>query len=107
MIQQLSEDTDLPDAVLAHDVGAEDKSLFEGAKAAGGSMMAMRLATSGLQFDIQTAVDSNAQIIALTARLELTTEMLAETNRRLEEANMRIGRLENELKNRPQPQVGL
>lgn len=62
-----------------------------------GSMMAMRLATQGLQFDIKTAIDTDHRIVDLTARLEVTCRILAETTMRLEQAHMRIGRLENEL----------
>ncbi len=64
---------------------------------ASSSMMAMRLATPGLQFDIRTALDTSSQLVALTARLELTSEMLQDTMRRLEAAHMRIGQLESEL----------
>lgn len=64
---------------------------------ASGSMMAMRLAAPGLQFDIHTALDTSSQLVALTARLELTSEMLQDTMRRLEAAHMRIGQLESEL----------
>lgn len=64
---------------------------------ASGTMMAMRLATPGLQFDIHTALDTSSQLVALTARLELTSEMLQDTMRRLEAAHVRIGQLECEL----------
>lgn len=82
---------------LAADACKEASAESEALGSASGSMMAMRLATPGLQFDIQTALDTNTQLVALTARLELTSEMLQDMMRRLEAAHMRIGQLESEL----------
>ena len=60
----------------------------------GRSTMAVHLSAAGLEMTIDTAVDHSSEIICLSAKLELTTQMLSETTQRLEAAMLRIGQLE-------------
>mgnify|MGYP000591363553 CR=1 FL=1 len=64
---------------------------------AGRSTMAVHLSAAGLEMTIDTAVDHSLEVICLGAKLELTTQMLSDTSRRLEAALLRIGQLEAEL----------
>ncbi|MBP9094033.1 hypothetical protein KBI23_23635 [bacterium] len=64
---------------------------------AGRSTMAVHLSGAGLEMTIDTAIDHSLEIVCLGAKLELTTQMLSDTSRRLEAAMLRIGQLEAEL----------
>ena len=64
---------------------------------AGRSTMALHLSGAGLEVTIDTAIDHSLEIVCLGAKLELTTQMLSDTSRRLEAAMQRIGQLEAEL----------
>ncbi len=64
---------------------------------AGRSTMAVHLSAAGLEMTIDTAVDNSLEMVCLGAKLELTTQMLSDTSRRLEAALLRIGQLEAEL----------
>lgn len=64
---------------------------------AGRSTMAVHLCAAGLEMTIDTVIDHSHEIVCLGAKLELTTQMLADTSRRLEAAMLRIGQLEAEL----------
>lgn len=64
---------------------------------AGRSTMAVHLSAAGLEMTIDTAVDHSLEMVCLGAKLELTTQMLSDTSRRLELALLRIGQLEAEL----------
>jgi hypothetical protein len=63
----------------------------------GRSTMAVHLSAAGLEMTIDTAVDHSLEMVCLGAKLELTTQMLSDTSRRLEAALLRIGQLEAEL----------
>ncbi|MFA6209109.1 MAG: hypothetical protein WCT03_14565 [Candidatus Obscuribacterales bacterium] len=64
----------------------------------GRSTMAVHVSGAGLEMTIDTAIDHSTEIICLSAKLELTTQMLSDTSRRLEAAMLRIGQLEAELR---------
>ena len=72
---------------------------------AGRSTMALHLSGAGLEMTIDTAIDHSLEIVCLGAKLELTTQMLNDTARRLEAAMLRIGQLEAELHTRQNQSV--
>ncbi|MFA7337025.1 MAG: hypothetical protein WC028_09595 [Candidatus Obscuribacterales bacterium] len=76
---------------------SEEPIIAIGCADAGRSTMAVHLSGAGLDMTIDTAIDHSLEIVCLGAKLELTTQMLSDTSRRLEAAMLRIGQLEAEL----------
>lgn len=74
-----------------------EDSIANSSADAGRSTMAVHLCAAGLEMSIDTVIDHSLEIVCLGAKLELTTQMLADTSRRLEAAMLRIGQLEAEL----------
>lgn len=79
------------------DAATEEPIIATGCADAGRSTMAVHLSAAGLEMTIDTAVDHSLEMVCLGAKLELTTQMLSDTSRRLEAALLRIGQLEAEL----------
>ncbi|MBP6744530.1 hypothetical protein KA344_04820 [bacterium] len=76
---------------------SEEPIIATGCADAGRSTMAVHLSGAGLEMTIDTAIDHSLEIVCLGAKLEVTTQMLSDTTRRLEAAMLRIGQLEAEL----------
>lgn len=79
------------------DTATAEPIIASGCADAGRSTMAVHLSAAGLEMTIDTAVDHSLEMVCLGAKLELTTQMLSDTSRRLEAALLRIGQLEAEL----------
>ncbi len=79
------------------DTATAEPIIATGCADAGRSTMAVHLSAAGLEMTIDTAVDHSLEMVCLGAKLELTTQMLSDTSRRLEAALLRIGQLEAEL----------
>ena len=76
---------------------SEEPIIATGCADAGRSTMALHLSGAGLEMTIDTSIDHSLEIVCLGAKLEVTTQMLTDTSRRLEAAMLRIGQLEAEL----------
>ncbi len=89
---------DLMEAIEKNiDTASAEPIIATGCADAGRSTMAVHLSAAGLEMTIDTAVDHSLEMVCLSAKLELTTQMLSDTSRRLEAALLRIGQLEAEL----------
>ena len=89
---------DLMEAIEKNlDTATAEPIIATGCADAGRSTMAVHLSAAGLEMTIDTAVDHSLELVCLGAKLELTTQMLSDTSRRLEAALLRIGQLEAEL----------
>ncbi len=89
---------DLMEAIEKNiDMDSAEPIIATGCADAGRSTMAVHLSAAGLEMTIDTAVDHSLEMVCLSAKLELTTQMLSDTSRRLEAALLRIGQLEAEL----------
>lgn len=89
---------DLMEAIEKNiDTASAKPIIATGCADAGRSTMAVHLSAAGLEMTIDTAVDHSLEMVCLSAKLELTTQMLSDTSRRLEAALLRIGQLEAEL----------
>jgi len=62
-----------------------------------GNSMQVNLQTSGLAFQVRTQTPVNNQIIALSARVELLSAQLEDSQSRLRQSIQRIGYLEAQL----------
>ncbi len=89
---------DLMEAIEKNiDTASAEPIIATGCADAGRSTMAVHLSAAGLEMTIDTAVEHSLEMVCLSAKLELTTQMLSDTSRRLEAALLRIGQLEAEL----------
>lgn len=73
----------------SRDSGAELKQL-------GGNSVNMRLSAGGVEFAMDTRIDTRADLVEANAKLELALNMLSASQSRLEAAFIRIGQLEAE-----------
>jgi len=64
----------------------------------GKSSVAMTIVTSGMQFKLDTVVDTNRQALELAAKLELALSLLSITETKLEAAMVQIGQLQERLR---------
>lgn len=63
----------------------------------GGNSVNMRLSAGGVEFAMDTRIDTRADLVEANAKLELALSMLAAAQSRLEAAFIRIGQLEAEV----------
>lgn len=83
------DDAEQVDDARPRDSGAELKQL-------GGNSVNMRLSAGGVEFEMDTRIDTRADLVEANAKLELALNMLSASQSRLEAAFIRIGQLEAE-----------
>lgn len=83
------------DAVQVDDV-VQVKKIGDDLKQLGGNSVNMRLSAGGVEFAMDTRIDTRADLVEANAKLELALNMLSVSQSRLEAAFIRIGQLETQ-----------
>lgn len=84
-------------AVPVEDDPAEGQNSRSESRSLGGNSVNMRLSAAGVEFAMDTRIDTRADLVEANAKLELALNMLATAQSRLEAAFIRIGQLEAEV----------